>query len=162
MLYRFAVEHSAESRWPRRGVVMNAESGSVKAVPLGKGRSAPRRKRSAGVGSIRLYAGKLDHLGPLLDFVSNELSEVGGRACKRCGAQICEPRLHFWIGEGGIDLLVEGIDDVRGRAFGHANAIPRTRLIARHEISHGWNIGQRYRTFRGGHRQCAQPAGAQV
>jgi hypothetical protein len=30
--------------------------------------------------SVRLDAGELDHLGPFLRFVGDELSEVGGRA----------------------------------------------------------------------------------
>src|ERR1700730_2897735 len=79
MLYRFAVEQSAESRWPRRAVVMNVESGSVKAIPRGKGRERRRAgSRSAALarpgpsGSFALKtgagrAGAVDCLNRALD-----------------------------------------------------------------------------------------------
>ena len=39
-------------------------------------------------GSVRLRAGKLDHFGPLLGFVGNKLSKVGGRDDKHRCSQI--------------------------------------------------------------------------
>jgi hypothetical protein len=36
----------------------------------------------------------------------DQLSKVGGRARKRCAAQISEPRLDLGIGEARIDLLL--------------------------------------------------------
>src|SRR5262245_1349136 len=37
-------------------------------------------------GSLRLDAGRLDHLGPFLGFVGNELAKIGGRARERRAA----------------------------------------------------------------------------
>src|SRR6266436_1708820 len=51
-------------------------------------------------GSFRLGAGKLDHLGPLLGFVGDKLSEVGGRDDKHRCSQIGKPRFQLRIGEG--------------------------------------------------------------
>jgi hypothetical protein len=39
-------------------------------------------------GSVRLGAGKLDHLGPLLGLFGNELAEVAGRARKGRAAEL--------------------------------------------------------------------------
>src|SRR5262249_5333767 len=64
-------------------------------------------KVSLRVRSVRLDAGELNHLAPLLRFVGYELSKVGRRAWKRGGAQVGKPRLHLGIGEGRIDLFVE-------------------------------------------------------
>ena len=49
--------------------------------------------------SIRLGTGELDHPGPLLSFVGNQLAEVGGRTRKYRAAQIGELRPQFGIGE---------------------------------------------------------------
>src|SRR5215813_11337647 len=57
-------------------------------------------KVSLRVRSVRLDAGELDHLAPLLRFVGYELSKIGRRAWKRGGAQVGKPRLHLGIGEG--------------------------------------------------------------
>ena len=77
---------------------------------------------AAAVASVCLDVGRPDHLAPLLGFVGDELSEVGGRARKHRAAQIGEPRLHLGIGEAGIDLLVELLDDLGGRVLGRADA----------------------------------------
>ena len=111
---------------------------------------------------LRLDAGEPDHLAPLLGFVRDELAEVGGRARKHRAAQIGKPRLHLGIGERGVDLPVELVDDLGGRVLGRADAEPRARLVARHEIAHGRDLGQRLRARRGRHRQRAQLAGPDV
>ena len=49
-----------------------------------------------------------------------------------------------------------------GRARGRADAVPGTRLVARYEFADGGQVRQRRRACRGGHRQRAQPAGADV
>jgi hypothetical protein len=51
------------------------------------------------LGSLRLDAGGLDHLGPLLGLIGDKLSEVGGRSSQDGAAQIGEPRLDLGIGE---------------------------------------------------------------
>ena len=47
-----------------------------------------------------------------------KLAEVGGRARKHGAAQIGKPRLNLGIGEGGVDLVVELVDDLGRRALG--------------------------------------------
>ena len=68
--------------------------------------------------SLRLDAGELDHLAPLLCFGRNMLSELGWRTGKHDGAQVGKLLLDFWVGERGIDLSVELVDDFGRRAFG--------------------------------------------
>ena len=113
-------------------------------------------------GSLRLDVGRPDHLAPLLGFVGDELAEVGGRARKRRAAEVGEPRLDLGIGEAGVDLLVELVDDLGGRVLRRADAEPGARLVARHEFAHGRDVRQRLRARRGRHRQRAQLAGPDV
>src|ERR1700726_1950221 len=68
--------------------------------------------------SLRLDVRELDHLGPFLGFVGNELAEIGWRAGKCHGAEIGKPLLQRGIGKAGIDLLVEPVDDVGWRVLG--------------------------------------------
>ena len=49
--------------------------------------------------SIKHGTGELDHPGPLLSFVGNQLAEVGGQTRKHRAAQIGEFRPQFGIGE---------------------------------------------------------------
>src|SRR5262249_5527252 len=79
-------------------------------------------------GSLWLDTRELDHLGPLLGFVSDELSEFGRRYRHRHAPKVGKPRLKLGVAEDGIDLSVELLDDLSGRVFRHANAVPRTRL----------------------------------
>src|SRR5215510_9575915 len=90
--------------------------------------------------SLRLDRCKLDHLAPLLGFVRDELSEIGGRAGKRNAAQVRKPRLHSRVSESRVDFLVELIDDFGRCILGHAYAIPVAGLIAWHKLAHGRDI----------------------
>src|SRR4029077_6185948 len=83
--------------------------------------------------------GRSDHLAPLVCFLGNELAEVGGRAGKHGAARIGNPRPHLGIGEAGVDLDVELVDDLERRVLGRAQAIKSARLVARHEFAHGRN-----------------------
>src|SRR5215510_11574354 len=56
--------------------------------------------------SLRLDAGRLDHLGPFLGFVGNELAKIGGRARECRAAEVGEPCFHVRICEGRVDLFV--------------------------------------------------------
>src|SRR5262245_43750782 len=85
-------------------------------------------KVSLRVRSVRLDAGELDHLAPLLRFVGNELSKVGVRTCEHRTSQVGEALLHVGIGESGIDLLVELLDNLRGCGFGHDDPVPASCL----------------------------------
>src|SRR5262249_33433060 len=62
-------------------------------------------------GSLGLNVSSPDHLAPLLGFLGDQLSKVGGRAGEQHTARISELSLQLGIGEGGIDLLVELVDD---------------------------------------------------
>ena len=73
-----------------------------------------------------------------------------------------KPRPDLGIGEAGIDLLVELIDDLSGRVLRRANAEPCARLVARHEFAHGRDVRQHLRARRGRHRQRAQLASPDV
>jgi hypothetical protein len=57
-----------------------------------KGETPVRRK------SERFDAGELDHLGPLLGVVGNELAERGGRAGRERTTQLDQPRFDLRIG----------------------------------------------------------------
>ena len=83
-----------------------------------------------GPGSVRLDACELDHLGPFLDFVGDELFKVGGGTREHRGSQVGEAFLHVGIGKSGIDLLVELLDNLRGRGFGHDDPVPASPTIA--------------------------------
>src|SRR5712692_10327717 len=80
------------------------------------------------VGLVWLGTGELDHLGPLLCFVRNELAEVGRGKGKHRAAQLGEPRLQLRVDESRIDLLVELVNDLRGRVLRSADPVPRARL----------------------------------
>src|SRR5215216_7842989 len=69
------------------------------------------------LGLVRLGAGELDHLAPLLGLISDELPEVGRRTREHRAAHIGDPRLNLRICETRVDLLVEPIDDFDGRVF---------------------------------------------
>src|SRR5262245_32652547 len=113
-------------------------------------------------GSFRLCAGELHHLGPFLGFFGNVLPELGGRAGNECGAHAVEPSFHRGIGEDRVDGRIELADDLGGRVLRRADAIPRTRLVAGHEIGDGRSIRQQVRARRAGDRQHAQPARTDV
>src|SRR5262249_31309226 len=119
-------------------------------------------KVSLRVRSVRLDAGELDHLAPLLRFVGYELSKVGRRAWKRGGAQVGKPHLHLGIGKARIDLVVELVNNLGRRVFRRADAGPEARLVAWQELTHGRDVRQCLRARRGGHRQRAKFAGSDV
>src|SRR5262245_8266345 len=112
--------------------------------------------------SLRLDVGRSDHLGPFFGFVGDELAKLAGRARNHHSAQVGEPRLYLGIREARIDLLVELIDDFSRRVLGRADAVPVTRFVAANKIAHNWDVWQRLRTRRGGHRQGAQSTGLDI
>src|SRR5262245_45496677 len=79
-------------------------------------------------------------LGPLLGLFSDQLAEVRGRARKRDAAEISNASLNLGVGESLIDFLVELLDNFRGRVLWRADAIEKTRLVTRDEISNGGQV----------------------
>ena len=61
---------------------------------------------------------RTSNLAPLPGFVGDELAEVGRRERKPYVAKVGKPRLDLGIGEAGIDLLVELVDDFSGVSLG--------------------------------------------
>ena len=88
-------------------------------------------------GSIYLDVGCPDHLAPLLGFVNDELAKIGRRIQKHRDTELLNPCLHFWIGEGSIDLLVERVNDLDWRISGRANAAPTGPFVTRHKFANG-------------------------
>jgi hypothetical protein len=72
--------------------------------------------------SVRLNFREPYNLAPLLSFVDDELAEIDGRAAKHRAIQVGKPHLEFGIGECGVDLLVELIDNFSGRVLRRAEA----------------------------------------
>src|SRR5690349_15975894 len=73
-----------------------------------------------------------------------------------------KPRLEIGIGECGVDLLVELVDDLRGCVPRRAKTEDRARLITRDELAYRREVRQRVRA--GGRRDCesAQLAGPDI
>src|SRR5262245_27265013 len=95
------------------------------------------------VGSFWLDAGELDHLGPFLGLIGDELAEIGRRTGEHGATKLRKPPLDIGIGECGIGLPVELVDDGRGRSLGCAEAPPVAVLVARQVIGDGRHIWQR-------------------
>src|SRR5262249_56860566 len=91
--------------------------------------------------SVRLDVEGLDHFAPLLDFVGDQLSAVGGRAWQRPCTHLGESGLEFRIGKSRVDLSIQPIDDISRRVFWAAHPVPCACLVASHEIANRWEIG---------------------
>jgi hypothetical protein len=101
-------------------------------------------------------AGELDHLGPFFGFVGDELTEFRRRAGHDRAAHVGEEFVHLGLDQGGVDLLVQPVDD-RGRRSGRdTDAVPDAGLIARHEFSDSRNIRQRVGPRCGGDAEGTQ------
>ena len=83
-----------------------------------------------GAGSLQLDAGEFDYLRPLLCFIGDEITELGGRTCKRRASEVGKPRFDLGIGEGLVDRPVELIDDFGGCILGHTDPLPTACLEA--------------------------------
>src|SRR5260370_18632067 len=83
---------------------------------------------------LELDVGRADDLAPLLGFVGDDLAEVGGRTGNQRAAEVGQPNLQFGIGEAGIGLLVQPVDDLGGRFPPRAAAGPPPRPISPHEF----------------------------
>jgi len=50
------------------------------------------------------------------------------------------------IGNNGVDLFVEPVDDFGGRILWRADTLPAARLVARQKFIHGGDFGQHFQT----------------
>src|SRR5438046_1369747 len=105
--------------------------------------------------SVWLGTGELNRRAPLFNFFGDQLGIVGGGAGKHRAPQVGQPGIDPGIGEGGVDLLIELVDDFGRRVSGRADAKYPTRLIARDELSDSWDIGQRLEARRSCDRERA-------
>src|SRR5262249_23644628 len=79
---------------------------------------------------LRLDVCCSDHLAPLFGFISDELTEVGGRLGERSGPQVGQARLDVGMRKTRIDISVQLVDDLGRCVPGYGNAVPGARLIA--------------------------------
>jgi hypothetical protein len=68
--------------------------------------------------SLRLDAGELDHLAPLLGFVDDKLAEVGRRSRQRRAAEVGETGLHLRSSRAALASLLSLLTISAGVAFG--------------------------------------------
>src|SRR6516162_4273533 len=87
-----------------------------------------------------LDVGGPDHLAPLIGFVSDQLPKVSRRARKHRTTQVAKSRFQLRIGKARIDLSVELVDDLGGRAHWRAHAVPRAHIVAWYKLAHAWNV----------------------
>src|SRR5262245_43308005 len=109
--------------------------------------------------SLRLDACELDHLGPLLGFLGDQLSEVATLERKDRNARIGKPRNDLGISQTSIDFAMELLDDVGRRAPRSDEATPAARLEVRNCVVNCGNIWKLCQPCRSRHAQCAQLAG---
>src|SRR5262245_10514800 len=85
---------------------------------------------------------ELHDLAPLLGFGRDQFREVGRRAPKRSDAHIGEPPLELGIGESGIDLRVEIVDDLGRRIPRRAQTPYGARFVSRNELAYTRQVRQ--------------------
>src|SRR5262249_42391006 len=76
--------------------------------------------------------------------------------------QVSKPRFRLGVGEYHIDLPVELVDDLGGRALWCAHAVPRTDLVAWDKLAYGRKLRHCLRAHRSGYCEPAQLAGSDV
>ena len=136
-------------------IVLYRTGGAGSYLRLSKNRSVVEISRLLRREVGKPWAGRSIHeyLAPLFGFLGDELTEAGGRARKHRDPQSVEPRFYSGIGETGIDLLVELINDFGGCVLWRADAEPDTQLVARHKLAHSRDIRKHFRAGRRCHRQ---------
>src|SRR5215831_19038672 len=79
--------------------------------------------------SLRLDVEGPDHLAPLVGLFGEELTEVGGRACKQYAAHFSQPRLDLRVSKARVDCVVEFLDEFGRRVLGCTETQPRAGLV---------------------------------
>src|SRR5262249_31344379 len=72
-------------------------------------------QRSEGPALFSFNVCRANDLAPLIDTFGDKLAEISGAHRHRHATEIGKPRLDLGIGKSSIDLLVEFVDDLRGR-----------------------------------------------
>src|SRR6202008_2499314 len=85
-----------------------------------------------------------------------------GRAAEHRAAELDDPGFDPGIGEAGVELLVQQLDDVGRGVFRRADAGKTAGLVTGHEVRHRWNVRQHVQPGRGRYPQSAQLAGLDV
>ena len=106
--------------------------------------------------------GRPDHLGPLLGFVGDELAEFGGRAGKHVPPRSAIRAFILGSARPALISLFSFSMISAGVFLGAPTPNQCARLVARHELSNGRDVRQRFRARRGRHRQRAQLASPDV
>src|SRR5262249_53172142 len=84
---------------------------------------------------LRLGAGELDYLGPLVGFFRDASCVLAGRQRKHLAAKVGNAWLDRGVSEDGVDLPVERVDDFGGCVLRRADTGPRARLETRYEVA---------------------------
>src|SRR5262245_57035082 len=84
----------------------------------------PTKYDTRGPALFRLNVCRANDLAPLVDTFGDKLAEISGAHRHRHATEIGKPRLDLGIGKSSIDLLVELVDDLRGRVPRRADAAP--------------------------------------
>src|SRR5262249_27435104 len=113
-------------------------------------------------GSVRLDARELDHLGPFLGVLGNELAVAGGRAWKYDNSQFGKSGLQTGIRQSRVHMSVELIDDLDRGTSGRDDALKSADHVAGEVFAHGRDIGQSLPAGCRGHRQRPQLSGADL
>src|SRR5262249_61813030 len=93
---------------------------------------------------------------------ADELAELGWRAQKWCTSQIGNPGSHFWVIEGGADLLVEPVDDFHRHVLWRNDAVPLARFISGDNFTYGRDIRRAVEARRGRDRERSKFIGLDV
>src|SRR6516165_6521054 len=90
--------------------------------------------------SAQLDVGSSDHLGPLLGFIADKLTEISWRAREHNAAHVDEPSLHREATKGSVDLDIEFLNYRWRHAPGCNEPNPLASLETRNELTEGWNV----------------------
>src|ERR1700752_1724342 len=90
--------------------------------------------------STRLETCEFNHLRPFLGLSDDQPAIICRRARQDGAAEVGETLLELRFGEACLVLFVEPGDDLWRSILGRPDAINETRFIARHEVTHGWEL----------------------
>src|SRR5262249_40786970 len=101
---------------------------------------------------LGLDVGSPDHLGPLLGFSGDELSELDRAHRHWHMAYLSHPRLDLGFDEARVDLTTERLDDLGRRTARGKKPTPGPRRVAWHGARYGGAVRKK---LKAGHRRPA-------